>query len=196
MKSTGVRQLPDEEEIRICKMYVSGNLSQEKLANKLGYGIKLIENILRRQGNKSRSHSESVRGKLNPRWKGGRITEYHGYIYRYKPHHPFTNKDGYVFEHRLVMEEHIGRYLFPEEVVHHKNNKPSDNDIKNLLLFKNQAEHVRIHSFGVVWELQGGVKKGKTMKLEDLLDPIARAILARAQQKERVVEADEKEKKK
>lgn len=34
------------------------------------------------------------------------------------------------------------------------------------------------------------------MKLGDLIDPIARAILARAQQKERTVEADELEKEK
>jgi len=145
MKLTGVRQLTDKEEIGICEIYLSEKLSQRKLACRLGCGVKLIENALKRQGNKSRSHSESVRGKLNPRWKGGRITEYHGYIYRYKPHHPFTNKDGYVFEHRLVMEEHIGRHLSINEVVHHKNNNCADNDIKNLILFKGQSDHARWH---------------------------------------------------
>jgi len=145
MKSTGVRQLTHKEEIRICEIYLSEKLSQRKLAHKLDCGVRLIENALRRQGHKSRSHSESVRGNLNPRWKGGRIVEGRGYIYRYKPNHPFSNKDGYVFEHRLVMEEHIGRYLSIDEIVHHKNNNRADNDIKNLILFKGQSNHARWH---------------------------------------------------
>ena len=84
-------------------------------------------------------------GENHPRWNGGRYRDKEGYVYVLAPDHPRANKDGAVFEHRLVMEAHIGRFLRPEEVVHHENDDPGDNRIENLRLFANQAEHKRHH---------------------------------------------------
>ena len=79
-------------------------------------------------------------------WKGGVKHRKDGYIAIWMPKHPFANDDGYVMEHRLVMEKHIGRYLTKEEVVHHKNGIRDDNRIENLELFANGGEHQRYHA--------------------------------------------------
>ena len=63
----------------------------------------------------------------------------------YRPDHPHADKRGRVMEHRLVMEEHLGRYLEPREVVHHMNHQRDDNRIENLMLLPNQAAHGQVH---------------------------------------------------
>lgn len=88
------------------------------------------------------------KGANHPRWNGGRYRDKEGYVYVLTPEHPHGNKDGAVFEHRLVMEAYLGRYLGVEEVVHHENDEPGDNRIGNLRLFANQSEHKRYHEQG------------------------------------------------
>ena len=58
--------------------------------------------------------------------------------------HPQADRHGYVREHRLVMERHLGRLLHPKEVIHHLNGNPQDNRIENLHLFPSNAEHMSI----------------------------------------------------
>lgn len=77
-------------------------------------------------------------------YKGGRMV-HKGYILVLEKGHPQADRDGYVPEHRLVMEKHLGRFLRGEEVVHHKNADRGDNRIENLQLAESQSEHMRIH---------------------------------------------------
>ncbi len=79
------------------------------------------------------------------RFRGKRIGRTDKYIQVYKPDHLYASKEGYVMEHRLVMEEKIGRYLLPTEEVHHINHIRNDNRIENLHLFKSKQEHARFH---------------------------------------------------
>ena len=67
-----------------------------------------------------------------------------GYIMVWNPDHPFCDKKGYVRQHRLVMEAHIGRYLTDDEAVHHIDYDRSNNDISNLQLMT-RAEHSSLH---------------------------------------------------
>ena len=76
-------------------------------------------------------------------WKGGK-TIHRGYIYIYRPNHPFANKNGYIFEHRLKMEEFMGRHLTKDEIIHHLDGDRQNNFIGNLILLKRE-EHIKIH---------------------------------------------------
>lgn len=53
--------------------------------------------------------------------------------------------DGYRYEHRVVMEAHIGRPLDTSEHVHHINHDGQDNRIENLELVSH-SDHSRMHS--------------------------------------------------
>jgi len=76
--------------------------------------------------------------KHKSRLVGNVITNYYGYkIVSISPDYFFysmATAQGYVYEHRLVMAQHLGRCLHSWELVHHKNHIRNDNRIENLQL--------------------------------------------------------------
>lgn len=87
------------------------------------------------------------RGKVVPvdsRKSGTRSLTVNGYVRISMPTHPQAMSNGYVLEHRLVMEGHLGRLLHSDEVVHHIDGNKSNNDIANLRVMS-QPEHARLH---------------------------------------------------
>lgn len=117
-------------------------------------GAKYVSNIFHKKQKKhcSRSCALKAANEVNPghflggkpgtNWKGGKIKGRGGYIWVWNPdaaqrHRPGTKKR-YVLEHRLVMEETLGRPLQKNEQVHHKNGIRDDNRAENLELWVKQ----------------------------------------------------------
>ncbi len=96
--------------------------------------------ILRRSGRKG---SKTRMGYASPLRKGKRLMNSNGYILFWQPSHPNAyNKR--VFEHRLVMEKYIGRYLETWELVHHINGIKDDNRLENLKLVSRHTHRGKV----------------------------------------------------
>lgn len=137
------------DDSRLRALNDEARLSQREIAHLLGVSQSSVERAMRHLGLKAK------RGRGSPVernffWNGGCRQETEGYVLVKMPDHPFATKDGYVREHRLVMERTLGRYLTLEEVVHHKDGNTQNNDPENLEVFASQADHMR-HEWATRW---------------------------------------------
>ena len=69
-----------------------------------------------------------------------------GYKLVYLPSHPRAYQNGCVYEHILKAEEKLGRFLLPEEVVHHIDHNKLNNSLDNLLVFATGRDHAYFHT--------------------------------------------------
>jgi hypothetical protein len=126
--------------------YVRQHQSTGVIARELGCSVALVNLRLRDFGIPRRPpggwrHNRT--GPEAPNWKGGRRL-LRGYVQLRRPDHPEA-QNGYVWEHRVVMEQTLGRRLRLGEVIHHVNHIRDDNRPENLILLTSQAEHGRHH---------------------------------------------------
>lgn len=141
-----LRLTEDELKIKLEHMYFQENKGLNRIAKELGVTRTVISRRFEKFGIKKLDpvSAKTVFGSAenSGNWKGGRIVQ-NGYYMVRCPNHPKAML-GYVYEHRLVMEQHIGRYLEKDEIVHHKNRDKQDNRLENLEILT-PSEHNKVH---------------------------------------------------
>jgi hypothetical protein len=96
-------------------------------------------------GKRTSTDTEFKIGHIPANFKEGNLINSQGYILELCKDHPKANRHGYVQQHRLIVERHIGRYLKNEELIHHIDGNKQNNDISNLYLFESNSSHAKYH---------------------------------------------------
>lgn len=101
------------------------------------------------------NHQYGLKGNKNASWKSDEKISAYGYRLIRKFDHPFANSDDFVFEHRLVAEQHLlnddncvvidgVKYLSPSYIVHHLDFNRLNNNYTNLVVMS-LDEHTKMH---------------------------------------------------
>jgi hypothetical protein len=127
-------------------------ISKESIAAK--HRCKSCSTRMKQQGKKySEEHKKNIRTSLRKVNNGG-IRHNQGRGYRqvivddYHPRKKDRKGGNYIFEHILVVEKNIGRFLEKHEIVHHIDKDKQNNSIENLYLFsgKDNKESAQMHN--------------------------------------------------
>lgn len=78
------------------------------------------------------------------KWNIKKFVSKGDYYYAVVSEHPNRTKNNYVLAHRVIMENHLGRLLNTNEVVHHKDGNKKNNELSNLELM-DAKEHIKHH---------------------------------------------------
>ena len=154
-----------EQVTRIYELCLQGYYTYE-IATMLHVTPKTVQKTYRRYNFPDLQNFFPPRLDERPNFAGGIKADKSGHLYKRVPGHPNGSKYGsYVPVHRLVMEKHLGRYLTKDEVVHHLDGNPANNDISNLELFSNNAEHLAETLKGCCpkWTTEGQERLKKTV---------------------------------
>ena len=132
------------DEDQLCRMFVDG-LSLSRIAT---YFRCSRPTVAKAVGRLCMTREPLFTGNCrhqHPNWRGGRRITSHGYIrVLVGTDCPGADGEGHIFEHRLVMQEALGRPLRDDEVVHHINGIKTDNRLENLTVMT-RVEHNEHH---------------------------------------------------
>lgn len=133
MPRTGKREMSAEVKEQVRRMAAEGSTTLE-IIKETGFTQSAISRLARIEG-----------FKITDNFHKGFILTDNGYKMLLRKDHPNADSKGYVREHILVMEDHLGRHLRDGEVVHHKDEDKLNNSLSNLELMLD-SEHRRLHA--------------------------------------------------
>lgn len=140
----------------------NGQRTSAEIAAILGDSAKYVQRVMKKF-DLPRLPQAPRTGEHNPSFCSGRRIDRDGYVMVSAPlGHPYARRResrsyGVMFEHRLVMERKLGRYLDPTEVVDHIDELRLHNCPSNLRLFGSNADHLHETIAGKVpkWSREG-----------------------------------------
>lgn len=158
-ETCGVKFIPRVYQIKngggkFCSVYC---------CNKANIGKKQSEETCRKKSESMKVPGKAhvMKGDKNPNWKGGRFLS-NGYWW--------INLNGTpIAEHRLLLQEHLGRTLRSDEIVHHINHIKTDNRLENLTILT-RANHLKEHQPDFKYEgLKGEESAVSKLTNEDVI---------------------------
>ena len=146
---------PNLELIARVREVADGTRTSAEIASLVGIAPRHARKILLKH-NLPRLGEGGRRGDGNHQFVSGRRIATTGYVKITPPEgHPTAIRRpgraaGVILEHRYVMEQSLGRYLLPTEIVDHVDGLTLHNHPDNLRLFASNAEHLRATLTGKV----------------------------------------------
>lgn len=189
-RGTGApRQRTQESLARIerIKQIADGSRSSVQISQTVGSTPKYVQRILL-ELDLPRLPQAPPKGELNSQFAGGRRIDKDGYVFVSAPAgHPFAPKlagknIGRIYEHRLVIEQKLGRYLQPGEVVDHLDSLHLHNHPDNLRVFASNSDHLRATISGQIprWSAEGLTRIRSETSLREALPQVDSYRLERA----------------
>lgn len=143
---TGIFERTKEHGEKISKALTGRIISETHKSNCQCFCCRNKRGEFKHSKKTKRKISEANIGSNHPNWKGGIKKDSKGYIYIWEPNHPRANSNkGYVGRSCLIAEEMLGRYLFPNEIAHHKNEIKDDDRPENIEVKKSRSIHTKYH---------------------------------------------------
>ena len=146
------------------------------------FGRNYVENGFRQRGYRTQCQACAVKTGWQKKHavklaKGLRHTTNEGYVEVWEEPGLGSKNGKWTHEHRLIMEQFLGRSLVRGESVHHRNGKRDDNRIENLELWISKNQHA--HRFGqrvvdvcadYIAEMSGADRERFDARLKTLLE--------------------------
>jgi len=142
-RSVAVRNGITNDELKdfLIREYIWNQRSINSLAKELNVSHAIVAKYLVKFNIPKRKKLEQIAIQPSATYKGG-ISIKEGYV------NILTNENGkkgkYQYQHRIIVEQQLGRKLKKNEVVHHIDGNKQNNVLTNLIVLSN-TDHMKLH---------------------------------------------------